>query len=223
MLKAKTIIGLHDYFQILLNKHIGSSIYLKQPNNDWVKAMAICLVDFLEESRKPLRKFIRNRIANEDDAEDILQDVLLKLINNIDKLMDNQKINAWIYKITRNAIIDYYRRNRHHSEFGSLSEDLPAELEDDLSSNSKIALCLKNMVEELPDIYRQAIVLTAFENRTQKEYSEITGISLSGAKSRVQRARSLLKEIVLGCCYLEFDRLGNIIDYKKRSEDCKYC
>jgi RNA polymerase sigma-70 factor (ECF subfamily) len=190
---------------------------------DWVEAMAICLVDFLEESRKPLKNYIKNRINNDDDAEDILQDVLLKLTNNIDKLMDSQRINAWIYKITRNAIIDYYRRNRRFTELERLSTETPLELEDDLSSNSEIAFCLKNMVEELPDIYKQAIVLTAFENHTQKEYSEMAGISLSGAKSRVQRARTLLKEMVLGCCSLEFDRLGNIIEYKKRSTDCQYC
>jgi RNA polymerase sigma-70 factor (ECF subfamily) len=108
-------------------------------------------------------------------------------------------------------------------ESESLPEEMPLVLEDDLSLNSEIAFCLKNMVDELPDIYKQAITLTAFENHTQKEYSEMAGISLSGAKSRVQRARSLLKEMVLGCCSLEFDRLGNIIDYKKRKGDCKYC
>ncbi len=185
--------------------------------------MEICLFDFWEESKTPLQSFIRNRVANEADAEDILQEVFLKLISHIDKLMDNQKIYAWIYQITKNAIIDYHRRNYSNSVLESLPEEMPLVLEDDLSSNNEIAFCLKNMVEKLPDKHRQAIVYTVFENHTQKEYSEMVGISLSGAKSRIQRARSLLKEMVLGCCSLEFDRLGNIIDYKKRSASCKYC
>jgi len=185
--------------------------------------MSICLVDFWEESKTPLRSFIKNRVAKEADVEDILQEVFLKLISNIDKLIDNQKMYAWIYKITQNTIIDYYRKNRRDTELKSLSAETTLVLEEELTSNKEIAFCLKNMVEELPDIYKQAIVLTAFENHTQKEYSDIAGISLSGAKSRVQRARSLLKEMVLGCCTLEIDRLGNIIEYKKRSKDCQYC
>jgi RNA polymerase sigma-70 factor (ECF subfamily) len=188
-----------------------------------VIVVGICLVDFWEESKKPLKNFIKNRVANEEDTEDILHDVLLKLISNIDKLMDDQKVHAWIYKITRNAIIDYYRRNHKSLDLESVPEELPLVLDEDLTSNKEIAYCLKNMVDKLPEKYKQAIQITVFENHTQKEYSEIAGISLSGAKSRVQRARCFLKEMVFGCCSLEFDRLGNIIDYKKRSADCKYC
>lgn len=79
------------------------------------------------------------------------------------------------------------------------------------------------MVDKLPEKYKQAIIITVFENHTQKEYSEMVGISLSGAKSRVQRARDILKEMVLGCCSLEFDSLGNIINYKKRNSNCQFC
>jgi RNA polymerase sigma-70 factor (ECF subfamily) len=186
-------------------------------------AMSICLIDFWEETKAPLESFIKKRVANETDTEDILQEVFLKLVSNIDKLMDNKKIHAWIYKVTRNAIIDYYRRNYRYAELAGLSKEKSLVLEDDLTSNKEIAFCLKNMVENLPVKYKEAIVYTVFENHTQKEYSEKAGISLSGAKSRVQRARNLLKEMVIGCCSLEFDRLGNIIEYRKRSENCKYC
>ena len=185
--------------------------------------MALCIAEILEESRIPLRNFIRKRVANEEDVNDILQDVSIKLLSNIDKLFDSQKINAWIYKITRNAITDYYRKNHNYMEFDSLPVELSVVPDEDFSSNHEIASCLKNMVNNLPGKYKEAIILTAFENHTIKEYSEMAGISLSGAKSRVQRARCLLKEVVFKCCSLEFDRLGNIINYKKRSSDCKYC
>lgn len=185
--------------------------------------MAICLVDYWEESKAPLRNFIKKRVSNEEDTEDILQDVFLKLISNIDKLMDDQKVHAWLYRITRNAIIDYYRKNHKHLDLVSLPEELPHVLDEDLTSNKEIAYCLKNMVDKLPEKYKQAIQITVFENHTQKEYSEMAGISVSGAKSRVQRARNILKEMVLGCCSLEFDSLGNIISYKKRSSNCQFC
>ncbi len=185
--------------------------------------VSICLIDYWEESKAPLKNFIRNRVSNEEDIEDILQDVFLKLISNIDKLMDDQKVHAWIYRVTRNAIIDYYRRNHKSLDLESIPEELPLVLDEDLTFNKEIAYCLKNMVDKLPEIYKQAIQITIFENHTQKEYSEMVGISVSGAKSRVQRARDILKEMVLGCCSLEFDGLGNIINYKKRSSNCQFC
>jgi RNA polymerase sigma-70 factor (ECF subfamily) len=137
--------------------------------------------------------------------------------------MDNDKVHAWIYKVTHNAIIDYYRKSRRYTELESLKDEISTVLEENLTSNKEIAFCLKNMVGKLPDKYREAIEYTVFESHTQKEYSEMAGISLSGAKSRVQRARNLLKEMVFGCCNLEFDRLGNIINYKKRNSNCQFC
>ncbi|KOA19784.1 RNA polymerase sigma factor SigZ [Clostridium homopropionicum DSM 5847] len=76
--------------------------------------------------------------------------------------------------------------------------------------------------QDVEDIL-QAILQTEFQNMTQKELSDKLGISISGTKSRVQRARKMLKEMLLGCCELEMDRRGNIIGYKHKSSQCKYC
>lgn len=185
--------------------------------------MALCVAEFLEKSKIPLKSFIIKRVSNEADAEDILQDVFIKLISNIDKLANKQKINAWMYKITRNAIVDYYRRNRNEISYYLMPPEPSVIIEEDVSASYEIAICLKNMANKLPDKYRQAIFLTVFENHTQKEYSQIIGISVSGAKSRVQRARCMLKKMILECCNLEFDSFGNIIDYSKRNEPCMFC
>jgi len=79
------------------------------------------------------------------------------------------------------------------------------------------------MIENLPDKYKEAILLTELNQLTHKELGESLGISLSGAKSRVQRARKMLKEMLTSCCSLEFDVMGNIIDYKHNMSKCKYC
>ena len=87
----------------------------------------------------------------------------------------------------------------------------------------EVVACLKPMIDDLPEKYRQAIVLTEYENLTQKEMSQKLGLSLSGAKSRVQRAREKLKGTLLACCHFEFDRLGNILDYQVKDQTCRYC
>ncbi|OPX87330.1 MAG: ECF RNA polymerase sigma factor SigE [Pelotomaculum sp. PtaB.Bin104] len=104
-----------------------------------------------------------------------------------------------------------------------MSEELADESEEDRSFNSEISTCLRTMIDQLPEKYKQAIIITEFQNVTQKELSQKMGISLSGAKSRVQRAKEKLKEMLLDCCYLELDWRGNVVDYKHKGKDCKYC
>lgn len=185
--------------------------------------MSVCINDVWEQLYKPLRNYIRRRVKSEQDTDDILQEAFIKIHNNIESLKDDNKIHAWIYQITRNAIVDYYRKYEKSLQFVELPENLTSEIEEDLSLNGEISNCLKPMIDTLPEEYKQAIILTEFGNLTQKELSNRMGLSVPGAKSRVQRARKKLKEILLDCCSLEFDSLGNIINYEHKSTDCKYC
>jgi DNA-directed RNA polymerase specialized sigma subunit, sigma24 homolog len=79
------------------------------------------------------------------------------------------------------------------------------------------------MIDRLPEKYRKAIVLTDIERLTQKEMAEKLGLSSSGAKSRVQRSRKKLKEMLLECCHFEFDRSGNITEYQLKEQNSPCC
>jgi len=181
-----------------------------------------CVTCLWETFHEPLEKFIAKRVANPHDVEDLLQEVFVKISLRLDTLLDQEKIHAWIYQIARNVIIDYYRSGR---SFAELPEDLTelgegvggpsAETGESGNVNAEMASCLTGMVQQLPEKYREAILLTEFENLTQKALAEQLGLSVSGAKSRVQRARKLLKDMMLDCCRLEFDRCGNIIDFQQ--------
>lgn len=184
--------------------------------------MAVSINDIWEELSMPLKKFIKKRIPNDQDADDVLQEVFLKILKNSQSLMDDTKVQAWVFRITRNAIVDYYRR-RESVELVQLPENLANGSEEDATFNTEIAACLKAMIDNLPQKYKEALLLTEFDNLTQKELSERMEISLSGAKSRVQRGRKLLKDMLLECCRLEFDRAGNVIKYKNKRNDCKFC
>ena len=58
-----------------------------------------------------LLSFIRSKIRSKEDAEDILQNVFIRISNNVNKLSGEEKLQSWVFTITRNAIIDYYRVN----------------------------------------------------------------------------------------------------------------
>jgi len=180
--------------------------------------MTIASEQLWETFSGPLHQFIQRRVPDPHSAEDILQDVFLKIHTRIDTLRTPDRLTSWIYQITRNAIADYYRVQRPTAE---LPEALPAVdnvADDDVVR--ELSPCVAAMVAALPEAYREALRLTEYQGLSQKELSERLGISFSGAKSRVQRARAKVKEQLLDCCHFQFDRVGRIIDYQSRRACC---
>ncbi|AYO31663.1 RNA polymerase sigma factor SigZ [Biomaibacter acetigenes] len=175
-----------------------------------------------KELSSNLKTFILKKVGNEHDAEDILQDIFLKIFTNLDQLKDNNRIYAWIYQITRNTINDYYRMRRIRAEISDLPEKGVTSNDEDGIIN-ELVLCLKNMIQSLPDKYKQAIMLTELGGLTQRELAQKLGMSISGAKSRVQRGKTILKEKFFECCKFQFDAYGNIIEYQHKENSCKYC
>lgn len=164
-----------------------------------------------------LHRFIAGRVSDPDTAEDILQDVYLKIHSKMDGLREEDRLESWIYQITRNAIIDYYRRARPQDE---LSESLASTPDDEPDAVSQLASSVKGMLGCLDDKYREALELTELQGLSQVELATRLDISVSGAKSRVQRAREKLKEAFLDCCHFEFDRMGGVVDYHPNCGTC---
>jgi RNA polymerase sigma-70 factor (ECF subfamily) len=175
-----------------------------------------------EAFHTPLYQFIRRRVTDDATAEDLLQDVFLKIHQYGSTLKDARRLESWIYQITRNLIIDSYRSHRQPMTSLDTEEalDLPDELPDD-DIVSELLPCIRAMVLSLPDQDRQALILTEYQGLTQKEFGARLGLSFSGAKSRVQRAREKLKQELLACCHVELDRRGHILDYQPRCNCCE--
>jgi RNA polymerase sigma-70 factor (ECF subfamily) len=126
------------------------------------------------------------------------------LHSQLDEFRDQAKIKGWLFLVARNAIIDHYRTRKPTTE---LSESLPVELPiTDAIEIKELHFQLRRIIDRLSEPYREAFVLTTFEGLTQRELAGRLGISLSGAKSRVQRAREQLKEMLLDFCQREFSR-----------------
>jgi RNA polymerase sigma-70 factor (ECF subfamily) len=165
-----------------------------------------------------LEAFIRSRVSDEGDVEDLLQEIFIRIHTHLSRLRDLSKLESWIYQITRNAIIDYYRLRRPTVE---LSESLPIEDEfEQDDATARLALSLGSVIEELPAPYRQALILTEYQGLNQRQLADRLGISFSGAKTRVQRARHMLRDMLLTCCHFELDRRGAIIDFYQRCCCC---
>jgi RNA polymerase sigma-70 factor (ECF subfamily) len=150
-----------------------------------------------------LGQFIRARVADSTTAEDILQDVYLKLQERYDELHDPAKVQGWLILVARNTIIDHYRTRKRTSELqDSLAEEAPCSAVEE----EELKAIFHRMIYSLPEPYRCAIILTEFEGLTQIELAKRLHISVSGAKSRVQRGREQLKQMLLDYCHREFSR-----------------
>lgn len=168
-----------------------------------------------------LLAFIRRRVDDPAEAEDILQDVFLKMFERIDTLQDAEKLPGWMYRIARNAIVDYYRARR---PVQALNAEMPPDLETGESPvREEVASWLTPLIALLPETYREAVWLSEVEGVTHQAVAERLNISLTAAKSRVRRGKVLMKEILTDCCHFEFDQRGRVMDYKRRKDGCALC
>ena len=179
-----------------------------------------------QELRGRLRAFIGRRVRNAADVDDLVQRVLLRIVSRAGSLQQTERLHAWIYRIARNAIVDHYRSPalRREQASGDILEiaaandaSIPAAPDDDEpAALRELAACLQPMIQRLPPAYQDALRMADLEGVTQADAARRAGVSLSGMKSRVQRARLQLRAIVEDCCRIDLDRRGAIALYTSR-------
>ena len=170
-----------------------------------------------QDMRDGLHASLSRSLDDPELAEDIVHDVFLRIHDRVDQLQDVERVRGWIAQIAHRAMLDAIRRRKPQVE---VPESLEAEAaEDDLPAAVQSAL--RSMLNRLPDEDREALRATEWEGRTQKELAGEWGISISGAKSRVQRARGKLRDLLLDCCHFELDTRGRVTDMiPRRRETC---
>ncbi|MDF0675508.1 MAG: RNA polymerase sigma factor SigZ [Nitrospira sp.] len=185
--------------------------------------------------RDGLRAFIAKRINDEGHVDDILQDVFVRVHRQIGNVNDPRRVISWVYQVTRNAIIDHYRKPGRQREVpAGLSSELEVLNEiptisemtrqgDAGELRAELAGCLRPMIERLSQDYRDAITLVELEGLTQQVAAKRMGISLSGMKSRVQRGRKQLKRMLDDCCLIQLDSRKGVVEYRLRRAECDSC
>jgi RNA polymerase sigma-70 factor (ECF subfamily) len=172
-----------------------------------------------------LWRFIRRRVADDQTADDLLQESFVRIHRNITSLDDTGQLAPWVYRIARNVVNDHYRAKPENmvrlddTETADNGESSLGGL------RCQCAEWMEELIGQLPDKYRQAVQLAEIEGESQQQVAERLGLSLSGAKSRIQRGRAMLREVLDQCCLFEFDRRGNLLDIDSKPDRtvCKSC
>lgn len=166
--------------------------------------------------RDAIRRFVASRVAPAH-VDDVVQDVFVRMQEHLGGLRDEERLAGWAFRVATSVVADHHRslaRERSHLE----AEAVERRREDDEGNvNAIVAEWLSPLLFLLPDEHEDAVRRVDVEGMSQRQYAEHAKISLSGAKSRVQRGRRMLAELVRACCDIELDARGNVIGFERRS------
>jgi RNA polymerase sigma-70 factor, ECF subfamily len=171
---------------------------------------------------KNMHRYLRKRVTCEADADDLLQDIFLKIHLKLPTLTHQESLTTWVWRLTHNTLTDYHRAKRVTLQ--PLLEVKETVLpEPDSEFNQLLAICVQPFLAMMSESQREAIELADFQKISQKELALQWGIGYSGAKSRVQRARTELETLFRACCHIECDEYGNVLHYEPHCQSNGLC
>ena len=160
-----------------------------------------CFGVLINRYEDKLSRYIRRITSyNNDDVADILQNTFMKAYVNLNSFNPELKFSSWIYRITHNESISFHRSKKLKPTISIEEEDLAdtlisdTDIESEYLDNEERQNILES-IHRLPDKYKDVIVLKFLEHKDYTEISDILKIPEGTVATRINRAKSKLKEI----------------------------
>jgi len=163
--------------------------------------------------RGELYRFVARRVPGAD-ADDIVQESLLRIHRGLATVREDGALVGWIYQVTRNALADHLRASRPTDELED--DDLVEPIDPDDAAFTSLARCVAPFVGMLPAHHREAVELVELRGISQVAAAAQLGIPISTMKSRVQRGRAQLRELLETCCAIDLDARGHVVEVTPR-------
>lgn len=168
--------------------------------------------DIWLSSKGRLYRYILSKFKDEELAKDITQEVLLKIHKSCCSEKEIKNINSWLFQIAHNSAIDQLKKDQKN-QYNSIES---VEIESSDTWN-EISLFLEPLIDCLPESYAIPLKMSDIDGIKQQKIADQLGISLTAAKSRVQRARKNLKEQIRTCYHIETDKNGVPISFELKN------
>ena len=161
----------------------------------------------MEHERKAYN-IVYRFLKNPEDAEDITQEAFLRAFRNIKKFKGQSSFSTWLYRIINNTCIDFVRSKQNKNvdsidktiryEGEELELQIPSDENDPVETVETIEISelMKSMLDQLPDDQKMALVLRDIQGFSYQEIVDITGVGMGTVKSRINRGRIALKELI---------------------------
>lgn len=169
---------------------------------DAVLGDKIALIDLIKQQENNIYSTLYYLKQNEDEIADIMQNVLMKLSTKIYQLKNPKYFSTWLNQIIINSYYDYLRKNKRNSKL-ILSDDERDFDTVDYGTNpqdrilySELDMIIKNSIKNLPLHYKIPITLREVQGLSYSDISNITNTSVGTVKSRIARARNIIKDEV---------------------------
>ncbi|MBR4110118.1 MAG: sigma-70 family RNA polymerase sigma factor [Clostridia bacterium] len=159
-------------------------------------------------------------VKNENEVEDIAQEVFIKIYRNLKNFKEESSLYTWIYRITINVCIDELKKKKNvvyiDEKLETADGEMEIQLEDTakgpehLAEDEELKQKITNCIRKLPIDQRTMIVLRDIKGFTYMEIAEMTKINLGTVKSKINRARTALKQILEeDGTFLEYNESNN--------------
>jgi len=121
---------------------------------------------------------------------------------------DIKNIKSWLFQIAHNLMIN------HHKKSNKIVSDIPEQIEEkNTNEYTEAAKWIDALIDLLPEKYAHPLKLADIQKQKQNEIATELGLSLNATKSRIQRARKLLKDKIQECCLIEINDKGQLEDF----------
>ncbi len=157
--------------------------------------------EILRENENRIFNMVYWQIGNYEDARDLTQDIFLAVYRHLPKFRGEARVSTWIYRIAQNRIRRYLRKHRFRKLLIPLETLLgqgnPGPTQDPPTLPPEYQ-ALHHHLQQLPEEYRTVLVLFYFENLSLREIAEVLHVAEGTVKSRLSRARRLLRHRLKG-------------------------
>ena len=164
------------------------------------------------EYKNGLKYYILKKVKNKDVANDLSHEVLMKIYNSCCSTIKIKNVRSWMFQIAHNTTVDYLKKQHNFTNIIPESYD-----NDEHTVIQEADKIIKPLMKLLPNKYAIPLQLSDIDELKQKEVAQKLNLSLTATKSRIQRARKLLKEKIIECSNLEKDEKGNLISLELKS------
>ncbi len=166
-----------------------------------------------------IRNYISKLTSDKNAIDEVTQEVFLKVHSSIATLKDSEKLDAWLKRIVYTTLMDIYRKKQKEQTKKLLLIEDDSEPENE--GNAALIECIVSLLRLLPDGQRELLETIEVKGISQAEYARQNKLPLSTVKSKVQRSRQKIKELVKSNCVLTNDKYGNVVDYTLPEKNLK--